>query len=80
MPANDYDDLAAQYELTDAELATHRELGILNDPDAQGEFRHCCTETLGRAFFELVQRDDGYRGHGARNTPVRPAARHRGRR
>ncbi|GAA3823079.1 bifunctional sugar phosphate isomerase/epimerase/4-hydroxyphenylpyruvate dioxygenase family protein [Streptomyces phyllanthi] len=76
IPANYYDDLAARYEFTDGELETYRELGILYDRDAHGEFRHCYTETLGRVFFELVQRDGGYQGYGAQNAPVRLAAQH----
>ncbi|NGO06349.1 TIM barrel protein [Streptomyces sp. HC44] len=76
MPANYYDDLAAKYEFTEQELETYRELGILYDRDAGGEFRHCYTETVGRVFFELVQRDDSYRGYGAQNAPVRLAAQH----
>ncbi|MEV0225257.1 TIM barrel protein [Streptomyces sp. NPDC050704] len=76
MPANYYDDLAAKYGFAEEELATYRELGILYDRDAHGEFRHCYTETIGRVFFELVQRDTGYRGYGAQNAPVRLAAQH----
>jgi 4-hydroxyphenylpyruvate dioxygenase len=76
MPANYYDDLAARYEFADGEPETYRELGILYDRDAEGEFRHCYTETVGRVFFELVQRDGGYRGYGAQNAPVRLAAQH----
>lgn len=76
--ANYYDDLAARYEFADGELDTYRELGILYDRDAHGEFRHCYTVTVGRVFFELVQRD-GYRGYGAQNAPVRLAAQHAGR-
>ncbi|MFJ4834637.1 bifunctional sugar phosphate isomerase/epimerase/4-hydroxyphenylpyruvate dioxygenase family protein [Streptomyces sp. NPDC088747] len=76
MPANYYDDLAARFEFTDEELAAYRELGILYDRDSDGEFRHCYTETVGRVFFELVQRDGGYRGYGAQNAPVRLAAQH----
>ncbi|WP_330286583.1 bifunctional sugar phosphate isomerase/epimerase/4-hydroxyphenylpyruvate dioxygenase family protein [Streptomyces sp. NBC_00576] len=76
MPANYYDDLAARYEFTEGELATYRELGILYDRDAQGEFRHCYTQTVGRVFFELVQRDGDYQGYGAQNAPVRLAAQH----
>lgn len=76
IPANYYDDLAAKYELADGELETYRELGILYDRDADGAFRHCYTETIGRLFFELVQRDAGYRGYGAQNAPVRLAAQH----
>lgn len=78
IPANYYDDLAARYEFADGELETYRELGILYDRDAHGEFRHCYTVTVGRVFFELVQRD-GYRGYGAQNAPVRLAAQHAGR-
>ncbi|KOG21839.1 bifunctional sugar phosphate isomerase/epimerase/4-hydroxyphenylpyruvate dioxygenase family protein [Streptomyces viridochromogenes] len=78
IPANYYDDLAARYEFPDGELETYRELGILYDRDAHGEFRHCYTVTVGRVFFELAQRD-GYRGYGAQNAPVRLAAQHAGR-
>ncbi|MCL8013697.1 bifunctional sugar phosphate isomerase/epimerase/4-hydroxyphenylpyruvate dioxygenase family protein [Streptomyces sp. AS02] len=78
IPGNYYDDLAARYEFADGELETYRELGILYDRDAHGEFRHCYTVTVGRVFFELVQRD-GYRGYGAQNAPVRLAAQHAGR-
>ncbi|MGW0705340.1 bifunctional sugar phosphate isomerase/epimerase/4-hydroxyphenylpyruvate dioxygenase family protein [Streptomyces sp. NPDC002643] len=76
VPANYYDDLAARFEFDDGELDTYRELGVLYDRDADGAFRHCYTETVGRVFFELVQRDGGYRGYGAQNAPVRLAAQH----
>jgi len=76
IPANYYDDLAARFDFADGELETYRELGILYDRDAYGEFRHCYTRTVGRVFFELVQRDGGYRGYGAQNAPVRLAAQH----
>ncbi|MEU0787046.1 TIM barrel protein [Streptomyces sp. NPDC006173] len=76
IPANYHDDLAARHDLDAEELAVLRELGILYDRDAHGEFRHCYTETIGRVFFELVQRDGGYRGYGAQNAPVRLAAQH----
>lgn len=76
VPANYYDDLAARFEFADGELETYRDLGILYDRDVHGVFRHCYTRTVGRVFFELVQRDDGYRGYGAANAPVRLAAQH----
>ncbi|MEV7083464.1 TIM barrel protein [Streptomyces sp. NPDC093516] len=76
VPANYHDDLAARFDLTDGELETYRDLGILYDRDARGVFRHCYTRTVGRVFFELVQRDGGYRGYGAVNAPVRLAAQH----
>lgn len=80
MPANYYDDLAARFEFAEGELETYRGLGILYDRDGYGEFRHCYTRTVGRVFFELVQRDGGYRGYGAQNAPVRLAAQHAARR
>ena len=43
---------------------------------ADGEFFHFYTATLGRVFFEVVQRSGGYRGYGARNATVRLAAQH----
>ncbi|WP_338784355.1 TIM barrel protein [Streptomyces sp. DG1A-41] len=76
VPANYHDDLAARFAFADGELETYRDLGILYDRDAHGVFRHCYTRTVGRVFFELVQRDDGYRGYGAANAPVRLAAQH----
>ncbi|MET7382321.1 TIM barrel protein [Streptomyces sp. NPDC005526] len=76
IPANYYDDLAARFELPEEELAAYRDLGILYDRDAGGAFRHCYTETVGRVFFELVQRDPGHRGYGAPNASVRLAAQH----
>ncbi|MEV1021298.1 TIM barrel protein [Streptomyces sp. NPDC050264] len=76
MPANYYDDLAARFDFAPGELETYRELDILYDRDSHGAFRHCYTHTLGRVFFELTQRDTGYRGYGAQNAPVRLAAQH----
>ena len=76
MPANYYDDLAARFDFSEGELETYQDLGILYDRDAGGEFRHCYTRTVGRVFFELVQREPGYRGYGAQNAPVRLAAQH----
>ncbi|MFK0173552.1 bifunctional sugar phosphate isomerase/epimerase/4-hydroxyphenylpyruvate dioxygenase family protein [Streptomyces sp. NPDC090306] len=75
IPGNYYDDLAARFDLADDVLALYRELGILYDRDAHGDFLHCYTETVGGLFFELLQRD-GYEGYGAPNAPVRLAAQH----
>ncbi|MET9436612.1 TIM barrel protein [Streptomyces sp. NPDC006551] len=76
IPANYYDDLYARHALDAETLAAYTELGILHDRDEKGEFLHCYTATVGRVFFELVQRVDGYQGYGARNAPVRLAAQH----
>ncbi|WP_353940427.1 TIM barrel protein [Streptomyces sp. HUAS MG91] len=76
VPGNYHDDLAARHAFAPGELETYRDLGILYDEDDHGTFLHCYTRTVGRVFFELVQRDGGYRGYGAANTPVRLAAQH----
>ena len=76
IPANYHDDLDARFDLPATALATFRKLGILYDRDEYGEFLHCYTESVGRVFFELLQRVGGYRGYGAPNAPVRMAAQH----
>ncbi|GLW09438.1 4-hydroxyphenylpyruvate dioxygenase [Microtetraspora sp. NBRC 13810] len=74
IPGNYYDDLEARHDVDPA----LRELGVLYDRDGHGEFLHLYTVTLGRVFFEVVQRIGGYRGYGAVNTPVRLAVQHAG--
>ncbi|MGC5010067.1 TIM barrel protein [Streptosporangium sp. DT93] len=74
IPGNYYDDLEARHDVDPC----LRELGVLYDRDADGEFLHLYTVTLGRVFFEIVQRIGGYRGYGAVNAPIRLAAQHAG--
>ncbi|WP_326827721.1 MULTISPECIES: bifunctional sugar phosphate isomerase/epimerase/4-hydroxyphenylpyruvate dioxygenase family protein [unclassified Streptomyces] len=74
VPDNYYDDLAARFEFGPGELETYRELGILYDRDENGQFRHCYTSTIGNVFFELVQRDEGYRGFGEQSAHIRLTA------
>ncbi|MFB9476483.1 TIM barrel protein [Nonomuraea salmonea] len=75
IPANYYDDLEARHDVP-PEL---RELGVLYDRDPNGgAFLHLYTVTVGRVFFEIVQRIDGYAGYGAVNAPIRLAAQHHG--
>ncbi|SEG88053.1 4-hydroxyphenylpyruvate dioxygenase [Nonomuraea solani] len=74
IPGNYYDDLEARHEVS-PEL---RELGVLYDRDEHGEFLHLYTVTVGRVFFELVQRVGGYQGYGAGNAPIRLAVQHAG--
>ncbi len=59
--------------LDPAFLATLRELNLLYDRDADGEFLHFYTATVGSVFFEMVERRGGYDGYGAPNAPVRHA-------
>ncbi|WPB91159.1 bifunctional sugar phosphate isomerase/epimerase/4-hydroxyphenylpyruvate dioxygenase family protein [Streptomyces malaysiensis] len=76
IPGNYYDDLEARHELDPGLHRTLRELGLLYDQDDSGSFLHLYTATVGRVFFEVVQRIDGYQGYGAANAPVRLAAQH----
>jgi 4-hydroxyphenylpyruvate dioxygenase len=77
IPANYYDDLAARFDLSDRLLAELKSLDLLYDRDAQGEFVHFYTRTVGSVFFEVVDRRAGYDGYGAPNAAVRLAAQHR---
>ncbi|BCT78187.1 4-hydroxyphenylpyruvate dioxygenase [Sinomonas cyclohexanicum] len=80
IPANYYEDLDARFGLDPSFLATLRELDLLYDRDAEGEFLHFYTATVGSVFFEVLQRIGGYDGFGAPNAPIRHAVQHRGQR
>jgi 4-hydroxyphenylpyruvate dioxygenase len=73
IPANYYEDLDARFGLDPTFLATLQELNLLYDRDADGEFLHFYTATVGTVFFEMVERRGGYDGYGAPNAPVRHA-------
>ncbi|WAH95225.1 bifunctional sugar phosphate isomerase/epimerase/4-hydroxyphenylpyruvate dioxygenase family protein [Arthrobacter sp. MMS18-M83] len=73
IPANYYEDLDARFALEPAFLATLKELNLLYDRDANGEFLHFYTATVGSVFFEMVERRGNYDGYGAPNAPVRHA-------
>jgi 4-hydroxyphenylpyruvate dioxygenase len=78
IPDNYYDDLDARLAPPPALLQQMRDLGVLYDRDADGEFLHFYTDILGgRVFFEVVQRIGGYAGYGEVNAPVRMAAHRR---
>jgi 4-hydroxyphenylpyruvate dioxygenase len=75
IPRNYYDDLAARSPLDSSLIEALRELDVLYDRDAAGEFLHFYTCVVGgRLFFEVVERRDGYAGYAAANAPVRMAA------
>ena len=76
IPENYYEDLDARYGLDPEFLATLRELDLLYDRDADGEFLHFYTATVGSVFFEVVQRLGAYDGFGAPNAPIRHAVQH----
>jgi 4-hydroxyphenylpyruvate dioxygenase len=73
VPANYYEDLDARFEIDPEFLATLQELNLLYDRDADGEFLHFYTATVGSVFFEMVERRGNYGGYGAPNAPVRHA-------
>ena len=73
IPANYYEDLDARFGLHPDFLATLQDLNLLYDRDADGEFLHFYTATVGSVFFEMVERRGGYDGYGAPNAPVRHA-------
>ena len=74
VPDNYYDDLQAKFALDADLLADLRELDLLYDRDADGEFIHFYTPTIGGVFLEFVERRGGYDGYGAPNAPVRLSA------
>ena len=77
IPENYYEDLAARFDLDPALLQTLRELNLLYDRDADGEFLHFYTSTVGNLFFEVVERRPAYEGYGAPNAAVRLASQYR---
>ncbi|MCO4254319.1 bifunctional sugar phosphate isomerase/epimerase/4-hydroxyphenylpyruvate dioxygenase family protein [Pseudarthrobacter cellobiosi] len=73
IPANYYEDLDARFGLASDFLVTLQDLNLLYDRDADGEFLHFYTATVGSVFFEMVERRGAYDGYGAPNAPVRHA-------
>ncbi|MDP9693987.1 UNVERIFIED_ORG: 4-hydroxyphenylpyruvate dioxygenase [Arthrobacter globiformis] len=73
IPENYYEDLDARFGLDPGFLNTLRDLNLLYDRDADGEFLHFYTATVGSVFFEMVERRGNYDGYGAPNAPVRHA-------
>ncbi|HEV8095024.1 MAG TPA: VOC family protein, partial [Burkholderiales bacterium] len=72
---NYYDDLPTRFELDDRLVGRLRELGILYDRSADGEYFHIYSESFAdRFFFEIVQRAGDYDAYGALNAPARMAA------
>lgn len=74
IPTNYYVDLQARFGLDDETVERWQSLGILYDRNAEGEFLHLYSETIGGLFIELVQRVGSYRDYGPGNAAVRLAA------
>ena len=77
IPASYYDDLVARFDLDAGLVEEMIELGVLYDRDADGDFTHFYSATIGGVFLEVVQRRGGYQGYGATNASVRLTAQHR---
>jgi 4-hydroxyphenylpyruvate dioxygenase len=71
---NYYDDLLARLDIDASRVERMRNLGILYDRTASGEYFHVYSETFAdRFFFEIVQRN-GYDAYGALNASARMAS------
>ena len=73
--ANYYDDLVTRFDIDATVVARLRELGVLFDRSADGDYFHIYTESFAdRFFFEIVQRVGAYDAYGALNAPARMAS------
>lgn len=72
---NYYDDLLARYDFAPGVFERLRDLGILFDRSAEGDYFHIYTESFAdRFFFEIIQRTGAYDAYGAINAPARMAS------
>jgi len=74
IPDNYYDYVSGRFGVDDDTVAELRDLHLLYDRNADGEFVHFYTRTVGSVFFEFVERRGHYDGYGADNAPVRLTA------
>jgi 4-hydroxyphenylpyruvate dioxygenase len=74
VPDNYYDYVAGRFGVNAEMVAELRELDLLYDRSADGEFVHFYTRTVGSVFFEFVERRGHYDGYGTDNAPVRLVA------
>jgi 4-hydroxyphenylpyruvate dioxygenase len=74
IPDNYYDYVAGRFGVDATTVAELRELDLLYDRSADGEFVHFYTRTVGSVFLEFVERRGHYDGYGTDNAPVRLAA------
>ncbi|MGI4777358.1 MAG: bifunctional sugar phosphate isomerase/epimerase/4-hydroxyphenylpyruvate dioxygenase family protein [Janthinobacterium lividum] len=73
---NYHDDLSTRLDIPAVLVERMREVGVLFDRSAAGDYLHVYTESLEGegTFFEIVQRIGTYDGYGASNAPARMAA------
>ncbi len=78
MSENYYADLTARFDLDAGFVAKLQAFDILYDEDATGSFLQLYSRPFaGGMFFEVIERQKGYRGYGAPNAPFRIAAQKR---
>lgn len=78
LPENYYADLAARFDIPEAQLAEMRRYNLLYDRDDDGEFFQMYSRPVaGGMFFEILERRGHYNGYGAPNAPFRIAAQKR---
>ena len=77
IPENYYDDIRARFDLDPEFVAELQSLNLLFDRDDHGDFLHFYSEVIGNVFFEVIERQNGYDGYGANNSPIRIAAQYR---
>ena len=63
-------DGSARFGIDADTLASWRRLGLFYDRNDSGEYLHFYTRTVGRTFFEIVERRDGYTGYGHTSAQV----------
>lgn len=72
IPQSYYEVTQAKFKLEDAFIAALADGHILYDEDAFGSYFQFYSKPLFDGFFfEIVERQGGYKGYGARNAPVR---------
>nr|WP_319248515.1 TIM barrel protein [uncultured Celeribacter sp.] len=78
MPDNYYADLAARFDLASGLLDRLKASNVFYDEhNGMAFFQLYSRSFAGGMFFEIVQRDPGYKGYGAANAPFRIASQKR---
>jgi len=74
IPENYYRDLDARFALSPELLTQMKTNNVMYDRNDDGEFFHFYTQAVHGAFFEVVQRIDGYNRYGEANAHIRLAS------
>lgn len=74
IPENYYRDLDARFALSPELLTQMKTNNVMYDRNDDGDFFHFYTQAVHGAFFEVVQRIDGYNRYGEANAHIRLAS------